>query len=253
MKGSLPLLELRKLNHSFGSVQVLDGVDFEIRPGEIVALLGDNGAGKSTLIKTISGFHSPTAGSMFWEGKPIQFHFEKGPQEARDLGIETVYQDLGLIPTLSISRNFFLGRELTRQFLGVPYLDRAQMAKVALSKLKEIGLNRPLLPTDPVAYLSGGERQSIAICRARYFGAKLLILDEPTSALSLKQTEQVLSYVRQAAQSGLAVIFITHTLAHAEKLVDRFVVLFRGRKVADYSSKDIDLARLSSLITQGEG
>lgn len=246
-----PLLELKNVSKIFRSIQVLEKVNFAIYPGEIVALLGDNGAGKSTLIKMIAGFHQPTEGEMLWEGQPLQFNSQNGPHVARQLGIETVYQDLGLVNSLSITRNFFLGRELTKKMFGCRILARKEMAQIASIKLKEMGIARDLSPHDLVEKLSGGERQAIAISRARYFGAKLLILDEPTSALSLRQTQKVLSYILESARSGLAVIFITHTLAHIESVVDRIVVLYRGQKAGDYLPSQVTQHQIGNLITQG--
>jgi simple sugar transport system ATP-binding protein len=242
-----PLLELRKVSQAFGPISVLQDIDFEIRPGEVVALLGDNGAGKSTLIKVIAGYHRPTSGTLAWEGRAFEYSATDGPHEAREMGVETVYQHLGLVPTLSIARNFFLGREPRGRF----GLDHRKMLDTARTQLAEMGIRRKLDPRDSVARLSGGERQAIAIARARHFNAKLMILDEPTSALSLRQTEQVLQYIRDAAKSGIAVIFITHTLHHIEDLVDRITVIYHGKKVGDYLPKDVTRAQVSSLITRG--
>ena len=249
---STPLMQLHQVTKSFGPIQVLEGIDLTLHAGKVTALLGDNGAGKSTLIKIIAGFHRPDTGKIIWEGNDHQFHESNGPEEARNLGIATVYQDLGLVETLSIARNFFLGRELTKSVLGIKVLDHQTMEDVARAKLAEIGIRRQLDPRDPIMGLSGGERQAVAISRARHFGAKLLILDEPTSALSLRQTEQVLSYITAAAKSGIAVIFITHTLAHIEGIIDNITILYHGRKVGDYLPKDVNHDQVSSLITRGE-
>lgn len=252
-----PLLQLKHVSKSFGSTQVLNEVDFSIEPGEVVALLGDNGAGKSTLVKIISGVTRPTSGTLHWEGRPVEWSDDTGPLEARQLGVETVYQDLGLVETLSIARNFFLGRELKRKlpmipFFGLPALDLKRMEQIAAQTLKDSGIRRKLDPRDPVRALSGGERQAIAISRARYFGAKLLILDEPTSALSLRQTEEVLRFIAEASESGIAVIFITHTLAHIEGIVSRMTILHHGRKVGDYSPKSLTHDQRSDLILRGQ-
>jgi simple sugar transport system ATP-binding protein len=249
---STPLLELKNVTKHFGAIGVLEGIDFTISPGEVVALLGDNGAGKSTLIKIIAGFHRPSSGEYFWEGSKLEFHEQNGPEEARNLGVATVYQDLGLVESLSIARNFFLGRELTKKVFGIPVLDHQRMEEIVAQKLAEIGIRRKLDPRDPIAGLSGGERQAVAINRARFFGAKLLILDEPTSALSLRQTEQVLAYIKAAAESGIAVIFITHTLAHIEGIIDRITILYHGRKVGDFLPTEVNNEQVSSLITRGE-
>lgn len=252
MSSQTPLLELRNISKNFGSIQVLDGIHFSIEPGQVVALLGDNGAGKSTLIKVIAGVHRPSSGELFWQGKAVRFSDGSGPQEARNLGIETVYQDLGLVPTMSIARNFFLGRELKRNILGISRLDLKTMAEIAKQKLAELGIRRKLNPTDAVAQLSGGERQAIAIARARHFGAKLIILDEPTSALSLRQTEEVLSFIRKASSEGMAIIFITHTLAHIEGIVDKISIIFHGKNVGDFRSDEVQRGQVASLITKGQ-
>lgn len=246
-----PLLELNTVSKSFGPTEVLNEISFHVSPGEIVALLGDNGAGKSTLIKIIAGFHGPTAGHLKWEGQKINYDDSNGPEEARLMGIETVYQDLGLVETMPIYRNFFLGRELTNKFLGISILDHKRMREITRKKLSEIGVRRKLDPDEDVAKLSGGERQAVAITRARHFGAKLLILDEPTSALSLNQTEKVLSYIREAADAGLAVIFITHTLHHVVDVAERAIVLFQGRKVVDQKMSTLNANSVASAINRG--
>jgi simple sugar transport system ATP-binding protein len=251
MSTSIPLLELKGVTRKFGSHTVLRGIDLSIYPGQVTAILGDNGAGKSTLIKLMTGYHQPTSGQLLWQGSPVLFHKGSGPQQARKLGIEVVYQDLGLVDTLSVARNFFLGRERTRRFFRIPFLAGKSMSDEAIKRLKDMGARGITDGNSSISRLSGGQRQAIAICRARYFGAKLLILDEPTSALSLRQTEQVLSYVREAAKEGLAVIFITHTLNHLEDLADQFVVLYQGKKAGDFSSGQISPKALSSLITRG--
>jgi simple sugar transport system ATP-binding protein len=246
-----PLLELKSISKSFGPIGVISDISFSLAPGEIVALLGDNGAGKSTLIKIISGFHAPTTGAVHWQGQPVPFDESDGPQKARDRGIETVYQDLGLVETMPIYRNFFLGRELTKKVMGFPVLDHKRMKDITRDKLAEIGVRRKLDPDESVAKLSGGERQAVAITRARHFGAKLIILDEPTSALSLNQTEKVLSYIRESANAGLGVIFITHTLHHVIDVASRAVVLFHGRKVIDQPMRELSSDTVAKAINGG--
>ncbi len=221
-------LILKNISLQIGNHQILSNIDFEIKKGEVLALLGDNGAGKSSLIKIISGYHRPSSGQMTWEGQSIAFE-KFNPKISRSIGIQTVYQHLGLVDTLSIARNFFLGRELKKKF-GV--LDLKFMNEVVKEKLSEMKISRTLNPELPVSYLSGGERQAIAIARARYFGAKLLILDEPTSALSLKQTQEVLNLIANASQSGLSVIFITHSLHHIKELVHKVLILRKGHLIA---------------------
>lgn len=249
MNKTQPLMELRGVSKFFGPVKALQGVDFQIRPGEVIALLGDNGAGKSTLIKIISGLHTPTQGQVFFEGQPVQL---RSPKDARALGIETVYQDLALIETMSIMRNFFLGSEPVKRFGPLKFLDRKQMIAASKDVLSDIGLkNLRAKPTDSVSTLSGGERQAIAIGRTMYFGAKLVILDEPTSALSLNETNKVLSYIKQAKDSGLAVIFITHNMYHAYPVADRIVIIEHGRKVEDCAKSEKSLEDIAEIIMKG--
>lgn len=230
-----PRLSLKNIHLQIGNTKILSGVDFQIGKGEVVALLGDNGAGKSSLIKIISGFHLPSSGQMTWEGEKISAA-KFNPKEAQVLGIQTVYQHLGLVDSLSIARNFFLGREPKKKQFGVSFLDKELMNQTVREKLKEMKISRPLNPSISVAFLSGGERQAIAIARARHFGAKLLILDEPTSALSLNQTEEVLALISSASQSGLSVIFITHSLHHIKELVNTVFVMNKGKIVAKLPS-----------------
>lgn len=246
------LLELKNVCKNFGPTKVLENISFSVAPGEIVALLGDNGAGKSTLIKIIAGFHAPTGGQLFWQGLPVGYDEGKGPEKARERGIETVYQDLGLVETMPIYRNFFLGREQVKRAFGIPLMDHKGMRETTRVKLSEIGVRRRLDPDEDVVKLSGGERQAVAITRARHFGAKLLILDEPTSALSLNQTEKVLQYIREAASAGLGVIFITHTLHHVIDVADRAVVLFQGRKVVDQPMDQLSASSVANAINRGE-
>ena len=227
--GMKPLLELRNVTKRFGPVTALERINFRVMKGEVVGLVGDNGAGKSTLAKIIVGYHQPDEGEMFFEGRRVKF---KSPADARKAGIEIVYQDMALIPYMSVYRNLFLNREITRGLGPLRILDRTRMRRIAANLLREIGIAR----SDPdveVGVLSGGERQSIAIARAVYFGAKLVILDEPTSALSIKETERVLGYVRSLKKKGVSSILISHNIYHVYSVADRIVVLDRGRKVLD--------------------
>ena len=203
---SNPIIEMREIEKHFGSVIALAGVSLAVHPGEVMCLLGDNGAGKSTFIKTMSGVHAPSAGEMLVEGKPVTF---SGPREALDTGIATVYQDLAVIPLMSITRNFFMGREPTKGFGPFRYIDFKHCDGVAREEMKKIGID-VRDPGQAVGTLSGGERQCVAISRAVYFGAKVLILDEPTSALGVRQTSMVLKYVNMVRNKGLGVVFITH-------------------------------------------
>jgi simple sugar transport system ATP-binding protein len=246
---STPLLELHNISKSFGRVHSLRGINFDIRAGEVLGLLGDNGAGKSTLIKILAGVHQPTAGELRWNGEPISL---PSPRAAMAQGISVVYQDLGIIPLLSIYRNFFLGREesVATKLPGFLWLKKAQMRDIARRSLTQLGIH--LEDVDlTVAKLSGGERQSIAIARAVHFQSKLLILDEPTAALSLKETAKVLSYVREAKRQGVAVVLITHNIQHAFEVCDRFAVIFHGR-VAEVTDKaDASIQELANLINTG--
>ncbi len=243
--GKTPLVRMENIVKKFGVVTVLTGVDFYVEAGEIVALLGDNGAGKSTLIKILTGVHNPTAGQIYFEGQPVTV---RNPHDAHALGIETVYQDLALVNLMSISRNFFLGRELEWGFGPVKFLDRKQMNEQTRASLQEIGIEIRS-PHEKVGSMSGGERQSIAIGRAVHFGAKLLILDEPTSALSVGETRKVLDYARNAKARGLGVIFITHNVSHVMQVADRYVVIRHGRKAADYKKGEVTEKDVADLIT----
>ena len=232
----------------FGTVSALEGVDFEVRAGEVTALLGDNGAGKSTLIKILTGVYPPSAGSIYFRGREVRI---ESPRDARELGIETVYQDLALVPLMSVARNFFLGRELTGplRVLKVRRMEgetRKALGDIGIEKFSEAG-NRSV--SEPVGKLSGGERQSVAIGRAVHFGASLLILDEPTSALSVAETEKVLSYTQAAKQRGLGVIFISHNIHHVYLVSDRYTILRHGRKTGDYVKGDLTEKDIADIIT----
>jgi simple sugar transport system ATP-binding protein len=240
------LLEARGISKAFGKVQALVDVDFRVGAGEVVGLVGDNGAGKSTLIKIITGVHRPDAGQLFFEGQPIHL---ASPKEARALGIETVYQDLALVEQMSIARNFFLGNEPIRRLGPLRLLDAAAMHRVTEQRLREIGITTLRSASQDVGVLSGGERQAIAIGRTMHFGAKLIILDEPTSALSIKETRKVLDYIGEARRRGLSVIFITHNLYHVYPVSDRIVVFDHGRKTGDFSRDAVTIDDLIALIT----
>ena len=243
-----PLVEMRGIFKSFGKVDALRGVDFRVDRQEIVGLLGDNGAGKSTLIKILTGVHTPTSGQIYFEGLPVHIN---SPNDARDLGIETVYQDLALVPLMSIYRNFWLGQELTRRIGPIRMMSHREMSEKARDALADIGI-RIRSADEPVGSLSGGERQSIAIGRAVYFGKKLLILDEPTSALSVKQTREVINYTLRAKERGLSVIFITHNIAHVHEVADRFSIIRGGKKVGDFSKQDVNEMEVAHMVMTGE-
>jgi len=243
------LMELQGVSKFFGPVKALQNVDLEINTGEVLALLGDNGAGKSTLIKIISGLYAPTHGDIYFEGSKVRM---SSPKDARALGVETVYQDLALVETMSIMRNFFMGSEPTRKIGPFRVLDRQKMIDASRNVLADIGLkNLRAQPQDSVSTLSGGERQAIAIGRTMYFGAKLIILDEPTSALSLNETNKVLSYIEQAKDAGMAVIFITHNMYHAFPVSDRIVIIEHGQKVEDVYKKSTTLDNIADIIMKG--
>jgi len=244
--GDHPLVEARRLSKRFGTVQALVDVDFHVGRAEIVGLVGDNGAGKSTLIKILTGVLAPDAGELYFNGRPIRL---ASPKAARALGIETVYQDLALVEQMSIARNFFLGSEPTRRLGPIRLLDAATMQRDTERVLREIGITTLRSAGQDVSVLSGGERQAIAIGRTMHFGAKLIILDEPTSALSIKETAKVLDYIGQAKRRGLSVIFITHNLYHVYPVSDRIVVLDHGRKVGDFARDAVSIDDLVSLIT----
>jgi simple sugar transport system ATP-binding protein len=240
-----PVVHMENIVKRFGTVVALDGVDFTVGRQEIMALLGDNGAGKSTLIKILMGVHTPDSGRIYFEGKPVQI---RSPREARALGIEACYQDLALVNQMSIMRNFFLGRELVRRFGPIRWLDIREMKALTHSALRNIGIDIRSA-SEKVEKLSGGERQSIAIGRALHFGAKLLILDEPTSALSVAETRKVLTYVLNAKERGLSVIFITHNVHHVYQVADRYTILRHGKRVGTYNRGELTEDDIADLIT----
>lgn len=229
----------------FGRVVALDGVEFYVGRNEVVGLLGDNGAGKSTLIKCLNGYHNITSGRVFVNGKQADFN---SPADARDAGIETAYQDLALVNLMTIPRNFFLGRELTKKVGPFQFLDHKKMNEISARSLAEVGLRNIRAMHETVNFLSGGERQAIAIGRASYFGAKLLILDEPTAALSVTETEWVLRLVQEAKESGLSVILISHNAYEVYDVADRFVVLQHGKNQANIPKDATDPKELIEII-----
>ncbi len=247
MTNDTPLLEARGISKYFGHVVALEDISMDVRPGEVMCLLGDNGAGKSTLIKTFSGVHQPTEGTLLIDGEEVLLN---SPRDAIDRGIATVYQDLAMIPLSGISRNFFLGREPTKGVGPFKRFDVAKADQVTREELKKIGIE--LRDTSqPVSTLSGGERQSVAIARAVHFGAKVLILDEPTSALGVKQAAIVLRYIAHAKEQGLGIIFISHNVYHAHPIGDRFTVLERGRSVGTFEKDEISIEELERQMAGG--
>ncbi len=244
---STPLIEVQDISKYFGQVIALKDISMRVGAGEVMCLLGDNGAGKSTLIKVLSGVHGHDEGRMLIDGEEVRFN---SPREALDRGIATVFQDLAMIPLMGISRNFFLGREPTKGFGPFKRYDSAHADRVTREALKGMGIDIRD-PSQPVGTLSGGERQSVAIARAVYFGAKVLILDEPTSALGVKQTAIVLRYVARTREQGLGVIFITHNVHHAFAIGDRFVVLNHGRSLGSFEKGEVSLQELERLMAGG--
>ena len=242
-----PLLEVKGISKFFGSVIALKDVSMFCRAGEVTCLLGDNGAGKSTLIKTLSGVYRPDEGEYVFDGRRREFG---SPREALELGIATVYQDLAMIPLMSIWRNFFLGSEPTKGFWPFRRYDVGFAKQKTREELGKMGIDIRD-PEQPVGTLSGGERQSVAIARAVYFGARVLILDEPTAALGVKQAGVVLRYILQAKQRGVGVVFITHNPHHAYPVGDHFVILRRGQVYGDYAKQDIGLDKLVQMMAGG--
>jgi simple sugar transport system ATP-binding protein len=243
-----PIIKLDGISKQFGKVNALEDISFELYPGEVHCLLGDNGAGKSTLIKILSGVHRASRGQFLFEGKPIQLD---SPRQALDLGIATVFQDLAMLSLMSITRNFFLGREPKKRLGPVQVFDSKYAAQVAEEELRKIGIK--IRDGDqPVGTLSGGERQAVAIARAVYFGAKVLILDEPTSALGVKEAAVVLKYIVQSKLKGIGVIFITHNVHHAWAVGDTFTVLNRGRSYGTFKRDQTHRENLLQMMAGGE-
>ena len=238
-----PVIEVNNLKKNFGPVIALAGVSMHVNAGEVLCLLGDNGAGKSTLIKTVSGVHKPNSGEIRVNGKVVKF---KSPRDALDRGIATLHQTLALIPLMSIMRNFFMGREPLKYRFG--HIDLNKANKIVREELLNIGID-VRDPSESVGKLSGGERQCVAIARAVYFGAKVLILDEPTSALGVHQTATVLRYIRQVRSKGLSVILITHNVNHALSVGDRFTVLNRGKSVGTWDRNNITRLELEKVMS----
>jgi simple sugar transport system ATP-binding protein len=242
-----PLLEVRNVSKFFGNVNALKDISVSVGAGEVTCVLGDNGAGKSTFIKILSGVHQHDEGQLLVEGEDTRFH---NPREAKERGIATVFQDLATVPLMSIWRNFFLGSEPTKGKGPLRRVDVRFAQETMVGELRKMGID-VRDPDQPVGTLSGGERQAVSIARAVYFGAKVLILDEPTSALGVKQSGVVLRYVAQARDRGLGVIFITHNPHHAYPVGDRFVILNRGRLVGDWRKSEISRDELVKQMSGG--
>jgi D-xylose transport system ATP-binding protein len=240
-----PLLELRSITKTFGSVEALSDVDLEVRRGEVMALVGDNGAGKSTLIKCVAGAHTPDSGEILFDGKEVSIH---GPKDAAKLGIEVVYQDLALCDNLDVVQNMYLGREARNWF---QQLNEPMMESKTAETLKTLAVTTIRSIRQPVATLSGGQRQSVAVARAVMWNSTLVILDEPTAALGVSQTEQVLALVRRLAEQGLAVIIISHNLHDIFETATRITVLRLGRNVGVYEREKTTQQEVVQAITAG--
>lgn len=239
-----PILELRGINKSFGAVHVLHDVDFQVHPGEVTALVGDNGAGKSTLVKAIAGIYPIDSGEYFFEGKPVSV---RGPKDVADLGIEIVYQDLALCDNLDIVQNMFLGRELTQR--GT--LDEPTMEQRARETLASLSVRTVKSVRQSVSSLSGGQRQTVAIAKSVLWNSKVVLLDEPTAALGVAQTRQVLDLVRRLADQGLGVVLISHNMVDVFEVADRICALYLGRVAAEVKTADVTNLQVVELITAG--
>ena len=244
-----PLLKLTRVNKSFGPIDVLHEISLEVNAGEVLCLLGDNGAGKSTLIKILSGVHKPTSGTVEMSGSAVAF---SSPRDASDAGIATVHQFGGTFPLMSIGRSFFVGVEPTKGWGPFKFYDRKKANEIAVKAVQDFGITRIDDGDRLVGGLSGGERQALAIARAVHFGASVLILDEPTAALGVKQASHVLRIVNQAKKRGLAVVFITHQVTHAMAVGDHFAVLIRGAIAADFKKGQKSREEITDLMAGGE-
>jgi len=240
-----PILELRGVSKSFGSVQALQSVDFEVRAGEVMALVGDNGAGKSTLIKCVAGINSIDDGQIFFDGKPVTIH---GPKDAAKLGVEVVYQDLALADNLDVVQNMFLGREIHDPLFR---LREAPMEQRTSETLKSLSVTTIRSVRQPVATLSGGQRQSVAVARAVLWNNRVVFLDEPTAALGVAQTRQVLDLVKRLSEQGLAVVLVSHNLVDVFEVATRITVLRLGRDVGVYERSKTNEQEIVEAITFG--
>jgi fructose transport system ATP-binding protein len=246
---SEPILRATNLVKRYGRVTALDNCDFELMPGEILAVIGDNGAGKSSLIKALSGAVVPDAGEVWLEGKKVSF---RSPNEARKAGIETVYQQLAMSPALSIADNMFMGREIRRNGILGKYfrmLDKPQMQRIAREKLTELGLMTIQNINQAVETLSGGQRQGVAVARAAAFGSKVIILDEPTAALGVKESRKVLELIQDVKSRGIPIILISHNMPHVFEVADRIHVHRLGRRLCVVDPKDYTMSDAVAFMT----
>jgi ABC-type sugar transport system ATPase subunit len=242
------LLSLNRVTKSFGAIQALEDFSLDVQVGDVIGLVGDNGAGKSTLLKVLSGAHAPTSGEIYLDGKLSAL---APPSEAQQLGIETVYQDLSLIPEFTAAENFFLGREAAWGHGPSLFrlIRRRSMANTAEERLQALGIEIPELRKRPIERMSGGQRQMVAIARGAFWGSRILLLDEPTAALGVRESGEVLDLIRRLTAQGLSIVMVTHNLQHLWQVCNRVVVMRRGRKVADLRSEEIDMDTVVSYIT----
>ena len=248
LKAGTPLVEMEGVGKAYGAIRALEGINLTVNAGEVACVLGDNGAGKSTLIKIISGLHGHTEGTLRVDGQERKF---SSPRESLDAGIATVYQDLAVVGLMEVWRNFFLGSEMTSGKYPLAGLKVKEMKRIADGELKKMGIVVKDI-NQPIGTLSGGQRQCVAIARAVYFGARVLILDEPTSALGVKQAGVVLRYIAQARDRGLGVVFITHNPHHAHPVGDRFLLLNRGRSMGDFAKGELSREELTGMMAGGD-
>jgi simple sugar transport system ATP-binding protein len=242
---SSALVHLSNIHKWFGRVCALEGVELDVGRREIVGLVGDNGAGKSTLIKILSGVYPPDRGEIRWNGKKVVF---SSPEDAIRAGIETIYQETAVVDTMSIMRNIFMGREMVRRFGPFSWLDLKKMATESIKALEMVDLHLRS-PSAMVGELSGGQRQGVAIARAMYFKTKLLILDEPTNNLSVKESKRILEFIKELKNQGISSIFITHNLHHVYPVADRIFVLSRGKEIGEFRKEQTSIDELTELIT----
>ncbi|WP_017998825.1 ATP-binding cassette domain-containing protein [Paracoccus sp. N5] len=248
MATTTPLIQVKNLELYFGAFHALKNVSVDFHAGELVGLVGDNGAGKTTLIRVLCGIHKPTSGEVWFDGKQVtEFH----PKLAIDNGIETIQQSVGLCDNLSIARNFYLGREPVKKVMGIPFLDLAKMREMSSRVIREFGLRDNVSADDEVERLSGGERQSVKIGRAVEFKNRVVIMDEPTNHLSVREREHVNELAVQLKEQGLLVIYITHDIFQVHKLADRVVIMENGEKIEDASTDKMSAEELEEVIRQG--
>ena len=239
------LLSLRRARKNFGTIMAVDGVDFVGFPGEVVGLCGDNGAGKSTVMKMLNGFYPLDEGTLFFDGKKVRFG---SPADARAAGIETVYQDLALIESLTVWRNFFLGREIMVGWGPFKFLRRNKMRAMTAEWLSSLGLTRLRSPNEGIANLSGGERQGLAIGRANYFGGRVLLLDEPTTALGVKERANVVAAIAAAKAAGTGIVVIDHNIRHLHEIADRIVVMENGKILGSFPTAEFGAFEISEMV-----